>query len=142
MASINKTLLLGNLGRDPDLRKTAAGTSVLSFPMGTYRRWKDRKSGELLSSTDWHRVVVWGSQAETLAEYLKKGSQIHIEGRLQTRTWTDGGGVKRYVTEIVASRVQMLGRPEDRKAPAPVVEPDAPAEAPEAEGTEAEDIPF
>ena len=142
MASINKVLLLGNLGRDPELRKTATGLPVLGFPMATTRRWKDRKSGELQSVTDWHRIVVWGHQAEILAEYLKKGSQIHIEGRMQTRTWTDGDGAKRYVTEVVASRVQMLGRPEDRKSPEPVVESEAPDEPPAAEGSEDEDIPF
>jgi single-strand DNA-binding protein len=142
MASFNKTFLLGNLGRDPELRKTSAGTPVLGFPMATSRRWKDRKSGELRASTDWHRIVVWGAQAEVLAEHLKKGSQVHVEGRLQSRTWTDGDGDKRYVTEVVASRIQMLGRPEDRKAPAPVEAPDVPAEAPEPAGADAEDIPF
>ena len=142
MAGINKVLLLGNLGRDPELHSTAGDRRVVIFPMATSRRWKDRTSGEPRSVTDWHRIVVWGHQAEILAEYLKKGSQVHVEGRLQTRTWTDGDGAKRYVTEIVASRVQMLGRPEDRKVPEPVVEAEAPAEPPEAEGTEAEDIPF
>jgi len=142
MASINKVMLLGNLGRGPELRTTPKGTAVLNFPMATSRRWKDRDSGELQSLADWHRVVVWGRQAEVLAEHLKKGSQVHIEGRLQTRSWTDGDGAKRYVTEIVAFRIQMLGRPEDRKAPDPVEEPEAPAEAPEVEGNDEEDIPF
>ena len=142
MASMNKVLLLGNLGRAPDLRKTTAGTPVLSFPMATSRRWKDRKSGEVRSATDWHRVVVWGNQAEVLAEYLKKGSQLHVEGRLQSRVWTDGDGAKRFVTEVIAVRIQLLGRPEDRKVPEPVIEPHAPAEPPEAEGAEDEDIPF
>lgn len=142
MASINKVLLLGNLGRAPELRKTQAGTPVLSFPMATSRRWKDRKSGELQSSTDWHRVVVWGNQAEVLAEHLKKGSQIHVEGRLQSRSWTDSDDAKRYVTEVVAVRIQLLGRPEDRKAPEPVVEPETPADPPEAEDTNDGDIPF
>ena len=142
MASINKVLLLGNLGRDPEEHSTASGKRVVIFLMATSRRWKDRSSGEPRSLTDWHRIVVWGHQAEILAEYLKKGSQVHIEGRLQTRNWTDGDGAKRYVTEVVASRVQMLGRPEDRKVPEPVIESEAPAEPPETGGTEDEDIPF
>jgi single-strand DNA-binding protein len=141
MASINKVLLLGNLGRNPELRTTLNGKPVMVFPMATSRRWKDRRSGEDRSLTDWHRVIVWGHQAEVLAEYLKKGSQVHIEGRLLTRNWTDGEGVKRYVTEVVASRVQMLGRPEDQKAPKPVVEPEAPSGPPDTDGTE-DDIPF
>ena len=140
MAGLNKALLLGNLGRDPDLRFTPKGTPVLNFPMATTRRWKDRETDELRDQTDWHRVVVWGRQAEVLAEYLKKGSQVHIEGRIQTRSWTDNDGAKRYTTEIVASRIQMLGRPEDRKTPEPVDEPEAPTEASEPNGED--DIPF
>ncbi len=141
MASINKVMLLGNLGRDPELRSTAGGTAVLNFPMATSRRWKDRDSGELKSATDWHRVVVWSRQAEVLAEHLKKGSQVHIEGRLQTRSWSDESNVKRYVTEVIASRVQMLGRPESRQVPEPAEEPEAPVDSGEPEPPE-DDIPF
>ena len=109
MASINKVLLLGNLGRDPELRSTPKGNSVLNFPMATSRRWKDRETEEVHDETDWHRIVVWGRQAEVLSEYLEKGSQVHVEGRLQTRSWSDNDGAKRYTTEVVASRIQMLG---------------------------------
>lgn len=139
MAGLNKALLLGNLGRDPDLRFTPKGTPVLNFPMATTRRWKDRETKEVRDQTDWHRIVVWGRQAEVLAEYLKKGSQIHVEGRIQTRTWTDKDDVTRYTTEIVASRIQMLGRPEDRKVPDPVDQPEVPTEAVEPDEN---DIPF
>jgi len=140
MASVNKVLLLGNLGRDPELRSTPKGNHVLNFSMATTRRWKDRETDEVHDQTDWHRIVVWGRQAEVLSEYLKKGSQVHVEGRLQTQSWTDNDGAKRYTTEIVASRIQMLGRPEDRRAPEPVDEPAAPASAEEPDGVD--DIPF
>ncbi|MBT8467325.1 MAG: single-stranded DNA-binding protein [Deltaproteobacteria bacterium] len=140
MASINKVLLLGNLGRDPELRSTPKGNSVLNFPMATSRRWKDRETEEVHDETDWHRIVVWGRQAEVLSEYLKKGSQIHVEGRLQTRSWSDNDGAKRYTTEIVASRIQMLGRPEDRRAPESIDEPEVPAASTEPTGDD--DIPF
>jgi len=140
MASVNKVLLLGNLGRDPELRSTPKGNQVLNFPMATTRRWKDRETGEVHDQTDWHRIIVWGRQAEVLSEYLKKGSQVHVEGRIQTRSWSDNEGAKRYTTEIVASRIQMLGRPEDRKAPESVDEPEASSEA--AEPDDGDDIPF
>ena len=140
MASINKVLLLGNLGRDPELRSTPKGNSVLNFPMATSRRWKDRETEEVHDETDWHRIVVWGRQAEVLSEFLKKGSQVHVEGRLQTRSWSDNDGVKRYTTEIVASRVQRLGRPEGRPVPEPAVEPEAPTAPIEPAGDD--DIPF
>ena len=140
MASINKVLLLGNLGRDPELRSTPKGTKVLNFPMATSRRWKDRETEQVHNDTDWHRIVVWGRQAEVLSEYLKKGSQVHVEGRLQTRSWSDNDGAKHYTTEIVASRIQMLGRPEDRRAPEPIDEPVAPAEPVEPDNDEG--IPF
>ena len=92
MAGINKVLLLGNLGRDPELRSTPKGNKVLNFPMATSRRWKDRETEEVHDETDWHRIVVWGHQAEVLSEYLKKGSMVHVEGRIQTRSWDDSNG--------------------------------------------------
>jgi len=140
MANVNKVLLLGNLGRNPELRSTPKGNQVLNVSMATTRRWKDRETEQVHDQTDWHRIVVWGRQAEVLAEYLKKGSQIHVEGRLQTRSWTDNDGARRYTTEIVASRIQMLGRPEDRRSPEPVDEPDVAASVAEPDG--GDDIPF
>ena len=139
MASVNKVILIGNLGRDPEVRFTQGGTPVANFTMATTERWND-PSGEKKEKTEWHRIVVWGKQAEIAAEYLKKGRSVYIEGSLQTREWTDRDGNKRYTTEVRAQRLQFLGRPDDRGAApgAPVVE-----EAGEPAGGYAEDdIPF
>ena len=130
MASVNKVILIGNLGRDPDLRYTTNGTAVANFTMATSDRWTD-PSGEKKERTEWHRVVVWGKQAEICGEYLRKGKQVYVEGSLQTREWTDREGQKRYTTEVRAQRFQMLGRADDRpQVPAAgteqVAEPDAP----------------
>ena len=113
MASVNKVILVGNLGRDPELRYTTSGTAVANFTMATSERWTD-PSGDKKERTEWHRIVVWGKQAEICGEYLRKGRQVYIEGSLQTREWTDREGNKRYTTEVRAQRVQMLGRPDDR----------------------------
>jgi single-strand DNA-binding protein len=116
MASVNKVILVGNLGRDPEVRYTTSGTPVANFTMATTDRWNDAATGERKERTEWHRVVVWGKQAEICGEYLRKGRQVYIEGSLQTREWTDREGNKRYTTEVRAQRVQMLGRPQDREA--------------------------
>ena len=105
---INKVFILGNLGQDPELRYTANGSAVAELRVATSRRWKD-KDGNRQEDTQWHRVVVWGSQAEHCAEYLSKGRQVHVEGRLQTRQWEDRDGNKRYTTEIVAQNVTFVG---------------------------------
>ena len=115
MASVNKVILVGNLGRDPELRYTTNGTPVANFTMATTDRWTD-PSGEKKERTEWHRIVVWGKQGEIVGEYLRKGKQVYIEGSLQTREWTDREGAKRYTTEVRAQRVQMLGRRDDREA--------------------------
>jgi len=140
MASVNKVLLLGNLGRNPELRSAPNGNKVLNFSMATTCRWKDRETDETHQETDWHRVVVWGRQAEALSEYLKKGSQVHVEGRLQTRSWSDSDDAKHYTTEVVASRIQMLGRPEDQCVPKPITEPEGQAAPVASDG--GDDIPF
>ena len=114
MASVNKVILVGNLGRDPEVRYTPGGTAVANFTLATTDRWND-PSGEKKERTEWHRVVVWGKQAEIAGEYLRKGRQIYVEGALQTREWTDRDGNKRYTTEVRAQRFQMLGRPDDRE---------------------------
>ena len=106
---INKVILIGNLGNDPDVRYTAGGAAVSNISLATTESWKDRESGEQQEKTEWHRVVFFGKLAEIVAEYLKKGSQVYIEGRLQTRKWQDKEGNDRYTTEIVASEMQMLG---------------------------------
>jgi single-strand DNA-binding protein len=109
MASLNKVQLIGNLGRDPELRYSASGDAVANVAIATTDRWKDKQTGEQKEATEWHRVVFFGRQAEIAGEYLKKGSQVYIEGKLQTRKWTDKEGAERYTTEIVASEMKMLG---------------------------------
>ena len=109
MASVNRVILIGNLGRDPELRYTAAGQPVASFSVATNERWNDRE-GKTQERTEWHRIVVWGKQAENCANYLQKGRTVYIEGRLQTREWEDKEGQKRQTTEVVAQTVQFLDR--------------------------------
>jgi len=109
MASVNKVILLGNLGADPEIRFTTGGQAVANFRMATTDSWADKSSGQRQERTEWHRVVVWGKLAELCGEYLKKGRQCYVEGRLQTREWQDKEGQKRYTTEVVASQVVFLG---------------------------------
>lgn len=109
MASLNKVMLIGNLGRDPEVRYTGSGQAVASFSLATSERFKNKQSGEWEEKTEWHRVVLWGKQAEVAGEYLAKGRTVFIEGRLQTRKWTDRDGNEKYTTEIVGERMQMLG---------------------------------
>ncbi len=106
---INKVILVGNLGRDPEMRHTQSGQAVANFTLATNRRWRD-KDGQQKEETEWHRIVAWGRLAEICTEYLTKGKQVYVEGRLQTRDWEDREGNKRYTTEIVALDMQMLGR--------------------------------
>jgi len=106
---INKVILIGNLGADPDVRYTASGAAVSNVNLATTETWRDRESGEQQEKTEWHRVVFFGRLAEIVAEYLKKGSQVYVEGRLQTRKWQDKEGNDKYTTEIVANEMQMLG---------------------------------
>lgn len=108
MASVNKVILLGNLGRDPETRYTTGGDAVTNLNIATSEQWKD-KSGEKQERTEWHRVVLFGRQAEVAGEYLKKGRSVYIEGRLQTRKYTDKDGVEKYSTEIVGDRMQLIG---------------------------------
>jgi single-strand DNA-binding protein len=118
MASVNKVILIGNLGRDPETRYTTGGDAVTNIRIATTDTWKD-KNGEKQERTEWHTVVFFGRQAEIAGEYLKKGRQVYVEGRLQTRKWQDKEGQDRYTTEIVADRLQMLGNREGSGAPAP-----------------------
>lgn len=128
MASVNKVILIGNLGRDPEVRYTADGVAVANFSIATSEQWKD-KNGEKQERTEWHRIVAWRRLGEICGEYLRKGSQVFIEGKLQTRSWEDRDGVKRYITEVVAQAMQMLGsagkdtREESFGAPLPGDEP-------------------
>ncbi len=106
---INKVILVGNLGNDPDIRYTASGAAVANISVATTDSWRDKETGEQQDRTEWHRVVFFGRLAEIVGEYLRKGSQIYLEGRLQTRKWQDKTGNDRYTTEIVANEMQMLG---------------------------------
>ncbi len=108
MASVNKVILIGNLGRDPETRYMPDGGAVTNVSIATTETWKD-KSGEKQEKTEWHRVAFFGKLAEIAGEYLKKGSQVYVEGRLQTRKWQDKDGQDKYTTEIIADRMQMLG---------------------------------
>jgi single-strand DNA-binding protein len=108
MASVNKVILIGNLGRDPETRYMPDGGAITNISVATTDVWKD-KQGEKQEKTEWHRVAFFGKLAEIAGEYLKKGSQVYVEGRLQTRKWQDKEGVDKYTTEIVADRMQMLG---------------------------------
>ena len=106
---INKVILVGNLGADPETRQTSSGGAVTNIRLATTDTWKDRQSGEQQERTEWHRVVFFGRLAEIVAEYLRKGRQVYVEGRLQTRKWQTQDGQDRWSTEIVASEMQMLG---------------------------------
>ena len=143
MAGLNKVILIGNLGRDPEVRYTPDGTAVANFSIATSKEWKDKATGEKKERTEWHRIVAFRRLAEICGEYLSRGKQVYIEGALQTRDWEDKDGNKRYTTEIVASQMLMLGSKTATDAPgsssySPAPEkPDMPY--PEAEG---DDIPF
>ena len=108
MGSLNKVMLIGNLGRDAEMRHTPSGTAVSTLNLATTERWKD-KDGEKQEKTEWHRIIVWGKTAEALSQYLVKGKQILVEGRLQTRQWEDKEGATRYTTEIKSDRITLLG---------------------------------
>jgi single-strand DNA-binding protein len=140
MASVNKVILIGNLGRDPETRYTQSGTPVAHFTMATSDRWTD-PSGEKKERTEWHRIVVWGKQAEIVSQYLRKGRQVYIEGSLQTREWTDREGAKRQTTEVRAQRVQLLGRPEERQGTTAAAAIEEVAE-PGGGGYGEDDVPF
>ncbi|MCY3770069.1 MAG: single-stranded DNA-binding protein [Gammaproteobacteria bacterium] len=106
---INKAILVGNLGRDPEIRYTQGGAAIANVTIATNESWKDKQTGEQQERTEWHRVVFFGRLAEIAGEYLKRGAQVYVEGRIQTRKWQDQNGQDRYTTEIVANEMQMLG---------------------------------
>jgi single-strand DNA-binding protein len=109
MASVNKVILIGNLGRDPEVRYAPSGSAICNVTIATSRQWKDKTSGERQEETEWHRVVFYDRLAEVAGEYLKKGRPVYVEGRLKTRKWTDKDGVEKYTTEIIADQMQLLG---------------------------------
>ena len=114
---INKAILVGNLGRDPEIRYTQGGAAIANVTIATNESWKDKQTGEQQERTEWHRVVFFGRLAEIAGEYLKRGAQVYVEGRIQTRKWQDQNGQDRYTTEIVANEMQMLGGRSDMDAP-------------------------
>lgn len=145
--SLNRASIIGNITRDPESRTTTSGQNVVSFSVATSRRWKDQTSGELKEATEFHNLVAWGKLAQTIATYCRKGSKVFVEGRLQTRSWDDPSGVKKYRTEIVADSLIMLDKkgdgPAPATAPAAAPAPDAaPAPAPTEDEINIEDIPF
>ena len=151
MASVNKVIIVGNLGRDPEMRTFPNGDQVANVTIATADKWKDKQTGEMKEATEWHRVVFNGRLAEIAGQYLRKGSQVYVEGSLRTRKWTDKSGVEKYSTEIRADRLQMLGARQDAAAPAPAARPapppqqQAPAPAPRAASgfdDMDDDIPF
>lgn len=109
MASINKVIIIGNLGKDPEIRYTPSGSAVCNITVATSRQWKDKNSGEKQEETEWHRIVFFDRMAEIAGEYLKKGRPVYVEGRLRTRKWTDKDGIEKYTTEIMAENMQLLG---------------------------------
>ena len=119
MASVNKVIIVGNLGRDPEIRYTPNGSAVCNVSVATTRSWKNKESGDKSEETEWHRVVFYDKLAEIAGEYLKKGRSVYVEGRLKTRKWQDKDGVEKYTTEIVASDMQMLGSREGMGQGAP-----------------------
>ena len=159
MASVNKVILIGNLGRDPEVRYTPNGNAICNVTIATSRNWKDKTSGEKMEETEWHRVVFYDRLAEIAGEYLKKGRPVYVEGRLKTRKWQDKEGVEKYTTEIIAAEMQLLGsregmgggddsgagreRSEERSAPAsrPAASKPAPKSATGFEDMD-DDIPF
>ena len=151
MASVNKVIIVGNLGRDPEMRTFPNGDQVANVTIATTDKWKDKQTGEMKEATEWHRVVFNGRLAEIAGQYLRNGSQVYVEGSLRTRKWTDKSGVEKYSTEIRADRLQMLGARQDAAAPAPAARPapppqqQAPAPAPRAASgfdDMDDDIPF
>ena len=138
MASVNKVIIVGNLGKDPETRYTTAGDPITSVTVATSDKWRDKATGEQKEATEWHRIVFFGKLAEIAGQYLQKGSQVYVEGKLKTRKYTDKDGVEKYSTEIAADQMQMLGNK-------PAGESSKPApkkQAAMASGDPNDDIPF
>ena len=150
MASVNKVIIVSNLGRDPEVRYMPSGDAVTNIAVATTDRYKDKQSGEQKEITEWHRIVFFNRLAEVAGEYLKKGSAVYVEGRLATRKWTDKDGVERYTTEIKGDSMQMLGgrssggssEPYEAPAARPAAAPAAKKPAPAAMDDLDDDIPF
>ncbi|MEN9848407.1 MAG: single-stranded DNA-binding protein [Pseudomonadota bacterium] len=127
MSSINKVILIGRLGKDPEVRYTATGSAIANISLATSESWKDKQTGEKQERTEWHRVAFFDRQAEVVAQYLRKGSLIYVEGRLQTRKWQDQNGQDRYTTEIIARDMEMLSSKSENSGTASYSAPAAPS---------------
>lgn len=127
MSSVNKVILVGRLGNDPEVRYTATGSAVANISLATSENWKDKQTGEKQERTEWHRIVFFNKLAEIVAQYLRKGSLIYVEGALQTRKWQDKNGEDRYTTEIVANEMRMLGSKSESSGTASYSAPAAPS---------------
>ena len=142
MSSLNHVTLVGRVGRDPELRRTAGGTAITNMSLATSETWKDKQTGDKKEATEWHRIVFYDRQAEIAEQYAKKGAMVLVQGSLKTRKWTDKDGVEKYTTEIQARELKLLSRPGDGGSSAP-----APAPAPRPQqksqgGFGDDDIPF
>ena len=159
--TLNKVMLIGNVGREPEVRHLEGGASVANFTLATTERMRDRNSGETREITEWHNIVAWRQLADLASNYIHKGSQIYVEGRIRSRSWDDQNGNKRYITEILADTIQLLGkRPEGGEsqsahgapshggyhsapAPRPAPQPSTPAISPQdLNGPDGDDLPF
>lgn len=140
MASVNKVILLGHLGQDPEVRYTQSGEAVVNLNVATSEQWKDKNSGEKREATEWHRVGIFGKPAEIAGQYLKKGSQVYVEGKIRSKKYTDKDGIERTAFEILCDSFKMIGKSEGAKPaePKPKQQATAPNNAPEFE----DDIPF
>ena len=138
MASLNKVSLIGNLGKDPEVRYMADGTTSATISLATTDKWKDKNTKEIKEHTEWHRVVFFKGLADIVRDYLKKGSSIYVEGKIRTNKWTDKQGVERYTTEIVASEMQMLGKKTNQE----VDEPSSQQEAVPVDSMDVDSAPF
>jgi len=142
MSGINKVILVGNLGKDPEVRHLEGGTAVAKFPLATTESYKNRE-GQRVSQTEWHNIVVWRGLAEIAGKYLNKGMQVYIEGKIKNRSWDDKDGNKRYITEIVADNMTILGRREDSGSSASESNADAKtSEAQPSHANDSDDLPF
>ena len=146
MASVNKVILIGNIGKDLEVKYTASGAAVCTATLATNRRWKNKATGEMQEETEWHRAIFYDKLAEVVGQYLAKGSKVYVEGRLHTRKWTDKEGVERYTTEIVCHEMTMLdGKQQTAAAPTNAPARSAPPSRPPARQAAAdmdEDLPF
>lgn len=144
--SVNKVILVGNLGRDPEVRHLENGAAVANFSLATSESYKDRNSGELVTNTDWHNIVLWRGLAEIAEKYLKKGDKVYVEGKLRNRSYQDQEGVTKYITEIVGDNLVMMGKPEGNTMDQGANMKSAPAADPKVNEftgeTEDDDLPF